>query len=81
MASEVAEEGTKSSTETPTSTTMIDNVYEFSAPRFYDFVNGESDKDRRRAELWFDTSLAHAPSRTFSLFHSELLPVLGFPRS
>ncbi|XP_061355574.1 protein TPX2 [Gastrolobium bilobum] len=42
--------------------TVIDEMYEFSAPRFFDFVKGESDDDARRAELWFDTALSYAPS-------------------
>ncbi|KMT02410.1 hypothetical protein BVRB_9g205210 isoform B [Beta vulgaris subsp. vulgaris] len=41
---------------------VIDETYEFCAPRFYDFINGESDNDIRNAELWFDTALSHAPS-------------------
>ncbi|XP_062105968.1 protein TPX2 isoform X2 [Humulus lupulus] len=45
-----------------TISTMIDEAYEFSAPRFFDFVKGESDEDKRKAELWFDTALTHAPS-------------------
>ncbi|OIW06007.1 hypothetical protein TanjilG_11694 [Lupinus angustifolius] len=42
--------------------TMIDETYEFSAPRFFDFINGESDEDKSKAELWFDTDLFYAPS-------------------
>ncbi|KAG8641368.1 protein TPX2 isoform X2 [Manihot esculenta] len=42
--------------------TMIDETYEFSAPRFYDFSKGESEEDIRKAELWFDTALSYAPS-------------------
>ncbi|KAF2283248.1 hypothetical protein GH714_043600 [Hevea brasiliensis] len=42
--------------------TMIDETYEFSAPRFYDFIKGESEEDKRKAELWFDTALSYAPS-------------------
>ncbi|XP_074276097.1 protein TPX2 isoform X2 [Silene latifolia] len=45
-----------------TSAVMIDEIYEFSAPRFYDFVNGETDEDARIAQLWFDTALSYAPS-------------------
>lgn len=45
---------------------VIDEAYEFSAPRFYDFIEGESEEETRAAELWFDTALAYAPSRTFS---------------
>ncbi|GFZ05643.1 targeting protein for XKLP2 [Actinidia rufa] len=41
---------------------MIDEAYEFSAPRFFDFTNGESEEDMRKAELWFETALSYAPS-------------------
>ncbi|KAA8524340.1 hypothetical protein F0562_010763 [Nyssa sinensis] len=41
---------------------MIDDAYEFSAPRFFDFINGESEEDMCKAELWFETSLSYAPS-------------------
>ncbi|KAH9617004.1 hypothetical protein KSS87_010356 [Heliosperma pusillum] len=41
---------------------VIDEIYEFSAPRFYDFVDGETEDDARIAELWFDTALSYAPS-------------------
>uniref|UniRef100_A0A5B7AV34 Protein TPX2 n=1 Tax=Davidia involucrata TaxID=16924 RepID=A0A5B7AV34_DAVIN len=41
---------------------IIDETYEFSAPRFFDFINGESEEDMRKAELWFDTALSCAPS-------------------
>ncbi|XP_038683473.1 protein TPX2-like isoform X2 [Tripterygium wilfordii] len=41
---------------------MIDGTYEFSAPRFFDFVKGETDEDKRKAELWFDNGLSYAPS-------------------
>lgn len=44
--------------------TMIDEAYEFSAPRFYDFVKEETEDDVRKAELWFDSALTYAPSRT-----------------
>jgi len=46
---------------------LVDEMYEFSAPKFYDFVKGESDEDSRNAELWFDVAAAYAPSR-MSLF-------------
>ncbi|KAB1209897.1 Protein TPX2 [Morella rubra] len=42
--------------------TMIDEAYEFSAPRFYDFVKEETEDDVRKAELWFDSALTYAPS-------------------
>ncbi|PKI51328.1 hypothetical protein CRG98_028275, partial [Punica granatum] len=43
-------------------TTMIDETYEFAAPRFFDFINGETEEDRCRAELWFDSTLSYGPS-------------------
>lgn len=43
---------------------MIDEAYEFSAPRFYDFIKGETEEEVRKAELWFDSALTYAPSRT-----------------
>ncbi|XP_010327080.1 protein TPX2-like isoform X2 [Solanum lycopersicum] len=41
---------------------VMDDDYEFSAPRFYDFINGETDEDKRNAELWFEISISYAPS-------------------
>ncbi|KAL9244496.1 hypothetical protein vseg_018267 [Gypsophila vaccaria] len=41
---------------------VIDETYEFSAPRYYDFVSGETEDDARLAERWFDTALSCAPS-------------------
>ncbi|KAG8386856.1 hypothetical protein BUALT_Bualt03G0192500 [Buddleja alternifolia] len=41
---------------------MIDEAYEFTAPRFYDFICGETDDDVRRAELWFENTRPYAPS-------------------
>ncbi|RWW05109.1 hypothetical protein GW17_00031635 [Ensete ventricosum] len=43
---------------------QIDEAYEFRAPRFFDFVNEESEEDIKRAELWFETTRSYAPSRT-----------------
>lgn len=56
-------------------TTMIDQTYEFLAPRWFDFVNGETEDEARRAELWFESALSCAPSREFlcSLFSSFCL--------
>ncbi|XVE66174.1 hypothetical protein DITRI_Ditri08aG0059200 [Diplodiscus trichospermus] len=45
-----------------TTMTMIDELYEFSAPRFFDFMKEESEEERRKAELWFETALSYAPS-------------------
>ncbi|CAN1230975.1 Protein TPX2 [Linum perenne] len=41
---------------------LIDEIYEFSAPRFFDFTRSESDEEARKAEIWFDTTLSYAPS-------------------
>ncbi|KAK9676833.1 hypothetical protein RND81_11G104500 [Saponaria officinalis] len=48
--------------DTCTSAFVIDETYEFSAPRFYNFVDGETEDDARFAERWFDTALSCAPS-------------------
>ncbi|XP_031255373.1 protein TPX2 isoform X2 [Pistacia vera] len=48
--------------EEPTMMVMIDETYEFSAPRFFDFIKGESDEEMQKAELWFDKALSYAPS-------------------
>ncbi|VVA89863.1 unnamed protein product [Arabis nemorensis] len=60
-------EGTTAPAEEPigsvaTTTTMIDQTYEFLAPRWFDFVNGETEDEARRAELWFQSALSCAPS-------------------
>ena len=54
-------------------TTMIDEAYEFSAPRFYDFIKGETDEQLLKAELWFDSALSYAPSRTYIILTSSSL--------
>lgn len=41
---------------------QIDQSYEFSAPKFFDFINGESEDEIKKAELWFEVALSHAPS-------------------
>ncbi|GMJ05524.1 targeting protein for XKLP2 [Hibiscus trionum] len=45
-----------------TATAAIDELYEFSAPCFFDFVKGESEEETRNAELWFEAALSYAPS-------------------
>ena len=52
-------------------TTMIDEAYEFSAPRFYDFIKGETEEQLLKAELWFDSALSYAPSRTYIILTSS----------
>ncbi|CAN4087248.1 unnamed protein product [Withania somnifera] len=41
---------------------VMDDDYEFFAPRFYDFINEESEEDKRNAELWFEKRISYAPS-------------------
>ncbi|RWR79781.1 protein TPX2 [Cinnamomum micranthum f. kanehirae] len=41
---------------------QIDENYEFSAPKFFDFIIGESKDEIKKAELWFEMALSHAPS-------------------
>ncbi|KAJ4783095.1 TPX2 (targeting protein for Xklp2) protein family [Rhynchospora pubera] len=41
---------------------QIDETYEFSAPRFFDFTKEETQDEIRRAEIWFEISHSHAPS-------------------
>ncbi|XP_076937041.1 protein TPX2-like [Bidens hawaiensis] len=40
----------------------IDADYEFCAPKFFDFIEGETEDQMRQAQIWFDTALAYAPS-------------------
>ncbi|KAJ6289508.1 hypothetical protein OIU76_025347 [Salix suchowensis] len=56
------ENTTMSLKENATTLMLVDETYEFSAPKFYDFVKGESDEDSRNAELWFDVTASYAPS-------------------
>ncbi|KAL9457807.1 hypothetical protein AB3S75_006789 [Citrus x aurantiifolia] len=47
---------------TMTTMAMIDEAYEFSAPRFFDFTKEESEEEMQKAELWFESALSYAPS-------------------
>ncbi|PWZ12782.1 Protein TPX2 [Zea mays] len=40
----------------------IDEAYEFSAPRFFDFITEETEEAVRAAESWFEAARSHAPS-------------------
>ncbi|PHU06283.1 hypothetical protein BC332_22772 [Capsicum chinense] len=40
---------------------VMDDDYEFSAPK-YDFINGETEEEKRKAELWFENEINYAPS-------------------
>ncbi|XP_010522597.1 PREDICTED: protein TPX2 [Tarenaya hassleriana] len=50
------------SVEDPSGGAVVDEKYEFSAPRWFDFVNGETEEESRGAELWFDSALCYGPS-------------------
>lgn len=52
----------------------IDEAYEFSAPRFFDFITEETEEAVRAAESWFEAARSHAPSRTYRRA-AEALPV------
>ncbi|XP_077253897.1 targeting protein for XKLP2 isoform X2 [Tasmannia lanceolata] len=52
----------KAETESLPHAFQIDETYEFSAPRFFDFINDETEEEKRMAELWFETALSYAPS-------------------
>ncbi|CAN6565099.1 unnamed protein product [Malus baccata var. baccata] len=41
---------------------IVNDTYEFSAPRIFDFIKEKSEDDRHKVELWFDCALAYAPS-------------------
>ena len=77
MAAE-SEDSSTATTMTNTTTLMmfVDEAYEFSAPKFYDFVKGESDEDSRNAELWFDVTAAYAPSRMYLFLLLSWLMIL-----
>ncbi|KAF8111729.1 hypothetical protein N665_0073s0085 [Sinapis alba] len=58
-------EGTTAPAEEPigsVATAIVDQTYEFLAPRWFDFINGETEDEARRAELWFQSALSCAPS-------------------
>lgn len=60
--------GMEGATEEPigsAATAIVDQTYEFLAPRWFDFVNGETEDEARRAELWFASALSCAPSREY----------------
>ncbi|XP_015694892.2 protein TPX2 isoform X2 [Oryza brachyantha] len=41
---------------------QVDEGYEFCAPKFFDFVSGETEEEVRAAERWFEAATSHAPS-------------------
>ncbi|XP_031498883.1 protein TPX2 [Nymphaea colorata] len=41
---------------------QIDEIYEFSAPRFFDFIVGETEEEIRAAQQWFEVTRSYAPS-------------------
>lgn len=42
---------------------FVDENYEFSAPKFFDLLNNETDEEIREAELWFKNGKSDDPSR------------------
>lgn len=46
---------------------IIDEAYEFSAPKYYNFIDEETEEDTRKAEHWFQITSSYAPSRTFHI--------------
>lgn len=41
---------------------QIDPDYEFSAPHFFDFIQGETEEEAQQAEGWFETASTYAAS-------------------
>ncbi|XP_016514027.1 protein TPX2-like [Nicotiana tabacum] len=41
---------------------IIDEAYEFSAPKYYNFIDEETEEDTRKAEHWFQITSSYAPS-------------------
>lgn len=59
---------------------QMDETYEFCAPRFFDFMKEETQEEIQKTEMWFETALSYAPSRTSLLtFFSENFMILGIP--
>ncbi|KAL3509324.1 hypothetical protein ACH5RR_028725 [Cinchona calisaya] len=46
----------------PSDVCVIDEAYEFRAPKFFDFIVGETENEMKKAELWFETACTYAPS-------------------
>lgn len=55
---------------------MIDEVYEFRAPKFYDFIAGETEEEIKKSELWFETACSYAPSRMISSLILKFIQIL-----
>ncbi|KAL5196586.1 hypothetical protein ABZP36_000098 [Zizania latifolia] len=41
---------------------QVDEAYEFRAPKYFDFVNDETEEEVLAAERWFEAAAGHAPS-------------------
>lgn len=61
-------------------TTTIDQAYEFTASQWFDFLNEETNEQKQRSELWFESALSYAPSRKFSLIVFRLISEISNPR-
>lgn len=46
---------------------LVDEDYEYLAPKFFDFTNKETRDDFRKAELWFENDNAYDPTRKIFL--------------
>ncbi len=46
----------------------IDWIYEFSAPKYFDFTREETDAEVMAAERWFEFAIPYENSRTCSCF-------------
>ncbi|CAH2046502.1 unnamed protein product [Thlaspi arvense] len=68
--------------QTATSVTTIDLNYEFTAPQWYDFLNEETERDKQKSELWFESATSYAPSPELylCLFSTFLLCAASIPR-
>uniref|UniRef100_A0A0D9WZ96 TPX2 C-terminal domain-containing protein n=1 Tax=Leersia perrieri TaxID=77586 RepID=A0A0D9WZ96_9ORYZ len=55
-------EGAAAAAAPPPMQSQVDEVYEFCAPKFFDFVNDETEEEISAAERWFEASASHAPS-------------------
>ncbi|XP_060187948.1 protein TPX2 [Lycium barbarum] len=58
---------------------QIDEMYEFSAPKFYDFIDGGTEEDMRKAELWFEITTSYAPSPCMPRIKTSRSVQLGIP--
>jgi hypothetical protein len=56
----------------------IDWMYEFSAPKYFDFACEETDTEILAAERWFEIAIPYENSRTCSCFFNQLAYTVYF---